>query len=367
MNLLRPDDYMNEGLDSWSSNWLGDRTLYANTRALLEQFLYLPDANIQMPVLVTYILANTKWMKEVPCVFSYGRSGTGKSTATLFASKLRNIQLLGSSSTYASMRNSIMSTKFPHEEDQDTELDGAMLLFDNVNLETFGDEDKKQILLSSYKRGTDLLAHAGKQGGGNVYFKCFIQMMMSSVHPLHTNPAYEEISRRLLIMFHEKAPVGTAIPLEIEEVDWSGFYEGVYVPFWNNESNIVPYLKAWKAAKGHVYDETVWSPARKSLVRYLIATGVAIGAWGNVREGIDVFGKYWAYYDARCKSTSSDLSQYVRDWLNGRQLIPHPELATAVAVWVAENRLLTNPKGKELGAVMGAFGYAKLKDIWVKQ
>lgn len=366
MEYIDPSALMSAELNDWFEHWDMQLPLGANLTALIGKLILLPDAAIQTPILACYLAANTKWMKETPILFSYGRSGTGKSTAALLASKLHALQLLGSSSTYASMRNMIVEGKFPDPENEDRENDGAMLLFDNVNLSTFDDEDKKQILLSSYKRGSDRLAHAGKQGGGNMYFSCFTQIMMSSVHAIHSNPSYEEISRRLLIIFHEKVSEHNGELLEIEDINWDKFFETAYFTHWNNQEHIAAYLKAWKAAKSHIYPADCWNPARRSLVRYLLATGVCTGIWPTVKDAIAGFTAYWQYYDSKVKASSTDLSQYLKEWTTDRPYLTHPELVTQLDKWVNENRLLAKPRPHELGATMNVLGYVKTKDLWSK-
>lgn len=299
-------------------------------------------------------------------MFNYGRPGTGKSTAAVFARSLHDTELLSSSSTYASIRNLIKTSRYLIPDEEDEETDGAMLCFDNVNPSTFQDEDVRNLMLMGYKRTTDRVAHAGAQGGGNVYFRCFSSKIFSSIHPIHTQHELAELFRRMLIIFHEKATDFDGEMLDLEDVDWEDFYTDIYWRFHQNKSNALMFAKAWKAAKTHVYSDACWSPARKSLVRDLLATGVAIGSWSTVKEGIKTFTEYWHYFDEKVTNNRVDLDQFLEQWSEGKKFIMHPELENQIDKLVNEKRLLKSKSKYDIGGIMGSLGYTKELDVWSK-
>jgi hypothetical protein len=366
MEYLDAQALLRDELQHYSEYWDNTKTPYDNTISLLSQTVILPHPEIQLPLQAVALWLNTKWCKQLPIIFNYGEAGTGKSTTALIARSMHDSELLSASSTFASIRNAIKESRYLTPEDESEETDGAILAFDNVNSSTFDDEDVRNIFLMGNKRGTDLVTHAGKVGGGNVQFRCFCLKMMSSIFPIYTRPELSELLRRMVIIFHEKVEGKEIDLIDPEDIDFEGFYERVYFPFYQSKMNLAVFAKAWKSAKQLKYP-AVWDMNRKALMRDVIATGVTIGAWATPSDAVKALSAYWELFDQKIKDTSTDFVQFLREWIDDRPAVSHPELATKIALWVTENRLIEKPKPIAISGAMAQMGYTKHKDIWMKR
>ncbi len=353
----------NQNLPSWKTLVSDTSNPYQTVLELLRLFLYLPEADTQSPILALYLLANTKWSRCLPVLFDYGSEGTGKSTAAILAKNLHGCEILSATSTYASTRNAIKTARYLNPEDEEEEADGAVLLWDNVDLSTFDDKDILNVLLNGYKRGTDLITISSVVSGVNIQFRCFCSKMMSSVWPIHQRVELKELRRRMLVVFHERSSVELD---DMAEYSWDGLYEEFYYPIWQDSIKARTYHKHWLNIKKLAFSNPAWSSPRKEICRDLIALGCVMGAYDHPSEGIALFTKYWEYHDLRCGNGGAELVQFIEEHLKDRNKVLHSEIAIQIELWTGNKQLIGKPRAQDILAAMTELGFKKELDIWVK-
>ena len=361
-----------EELTHWRELWGEPDTPGKGLINMLTHTLWLPDSELQMPILACYMMANTKWCKCLPIEFDYGPPGTGKSTAALIASKMHDVELLSSTSTYASVRNSIKTTRYLNPQDESQENDGALLPWDNVNSSTLDNVDILNVLLGGYKRGSDLITIASTEPGMNHQFRCFCSKMISSVHPLFNKYELRELKRRLIVIFHEKCSTKTLELVDVDEINWDGFFIEGYWPLWQSPVQAKLYHSYWLKCKRLAYSSPAWDDNRKTICRDLIATGVLTGIWVDCSEAIAHFGSYWEMFDERVGGNAGELDQFIKEWIDDRLAgvessnrgIFHSELAAQISLWVGNQQLISKPKPKEIRDAMNLLGFKKSLDKW---
>ncbi len=97
---LDPKVIYEQTLDSWEEVWDGSKSLFWNTKNLLEQMVWLPNPQIANTLVTLYILAPSKWSRILPILFCYGEQGSGKSTTSILANIIH-----GYSQTFSSADN----------------------------------------------------------------------------------------------------------------------------------------------------------------------------------------------------------------------------------------------------------------------
>jgi hypothetical protein len=101
------------------------------------------------------------------------------------------------------------------DEECEFEKDGATLLFDNVYCSTFTQNPQLlALILSGYDKSSDKLMIASAMGE-NIIFRTFSSKIISSVEPLWLDAKLKELSRRLLIIRHQRTE-------ELGEIDLEG-------------------------------------------------------------------------------------------------------------------------------------------------
>lgn len=193
----------------WQELWDKSLTPYENTVNLLSRAVAVPYAQIQLPVAVTYIWTNQKWSRELPLMFCIGPEGSGKSTLATLAEKLHDVETQGVNSTAAGIRNLLNEQRWPIEDEDNQpnyniELDGAMLIFDNVYTKTFTqDSGLLGMLLCGHKRGKDAITIGGGYGESKKFYT-FSPKVVSTVEPIYEAYELRELKRRMLVIFHQQ-------------------------------------------------------------------------------------------------------------------------------------------------------------------
>lgn len=374
-NYIDPKELLGEIQQSWKDIYNPTLSRYEATYNLLGGLVALPDYKIQLPNLVVHLWTNVKWAQVLPILFCFGREGSGKSTALRICSKLHDAELFnGETSTFASMRNELQLKKFI-DESNEYEADGACLLYDNCGIDTFAkDADKLNLMLGGYNKATDSCSIAIPGAGENMVFRTAATRIISSVEPIHAAYQLREFRRRMTFCFHEtldylpKESLGFYESLgahDIDSINWAGF-DDVYHGFWGNRANCLTYaqhLKKMRRPKG--IESRQWE-----YCKYLIATGLAIGAWRDTSEAYRYYEQYFEYVKASTSSSEGTLEVYAREFL---EALGNPEsfenslLIQHLDSKVKAKYFLEKPKAKEIESVFLSCGYKLSKGEWHKQ
>jgi hypothetical protein len=328
---LDPKVFYAESLDSWEDLWNRELTIFQNLKNIVSSAVFLPDSEIQIPVAIAYLMTSQKWAKILPLMLCYGREGTGKSTLTKLASHLRSSEILGQSSTFASIRNELNNSRWLDEECE-FEKDGATLLFDNVYCSTFTQNPQLlALILSGYDKSSDKLMIASAMGE-NIIFRTFSSKIISSVEPLWLDAKLKELSRRLLIIRHQRIEDLGAIDLEgkidLDSISWDGF-SSIYFDFWSSKTNVERYVNTRKmltrrGKKPFTIPDTLSSNIWAISID-LIATGISVGAWMEPQESIDHLSEFFKLQTEKLAASESSILTFLR-WFINREVGSIPEM-----------------------------------------
>ncbi|MBH8553405.1 hypothetical protein I8751_13675 [Nostocaceae cyanobacterium CENA357] len=307
---LDPNEFYRQEMDSWEELWDEDMSLYGNVHSILSQAVLLPQKDLMLPIVATYLLIPSKWARVLPILFSWGGKGSGKSTTAIFAAKLHGINsTFSATDTFSAIRNALDNMRWIDPNDKDMEKEGAILPWDNIHTGTLKkDERIYQMLLFGYSRATDKISIAQTDGTNREFF-VFSPKIISSVDDLHLNPDFEELHRRLLIIPHKSYEAFTLEEkkayedfdistdrIDLDSIHWDGISDK-FLEFWNNPENCKLYAKyrtiltkkGKKEFKHNIKSEQ-WLVSID-----LIVTGLVTGAWRSIPEAINHLEAYWEY------------------------------------------------------------------------
>ncbi len=349
---LNPAEFYADTLESWEDLWDKSKSLYDNLRSIISDTVFLPDRDIQLPVAISYIFTSQKWAKVLPLMLCYGREGTGKSTLTKFASLIRKAEILGQSSTFASIRNELNRSRWIDEEGA-IERDGASLLFDNVYASTFTlNPSLLSLILSGYDRSSDKLMIASTMGE-NIIFRTFSSKVISSVEPLWLDARLKELSRRLIVIRHQRLEdlaseyESFENRLDLDSVSWEGI-EKLYLDFWMSRAVVEVYVKTRKqltkrGKKSFTIPDTL--PSEKWAISVdVICTGICLGAWGGVQEAVNHLGRFFELQTEKLATSESAILTFLRLYIE-REESRHAEyVAMATGIGAPVKPLCINPR-----------------------
>lgn len=354
---------------SWEDLWNPKLSRYENTKSILGRIIILPDEEIQLPIAAIYMWLNSNWALQVPYLFSYGPEGSGKSAIATVAEKMLDIESLQAGSSAVAIRNEVNNSRFPDGEGTQ-ENDSFFLVWDNVNQDTLENKDIYNIFLSGAVKGKDIVKISSSESGRNLVFRTFSPKIYSSIHALHARPDYRELTRRVMVLFHEKLSeetLGDRELLSSDEVDFSCFFESQIEPFFQSIDRFHAYedfRRKWNKTRF----SGQWDTARKRLLADFAATGYIIGAWEDIAGAKEVIGGYETYLKSKVGDCQTPLVQCLKDLAKIEDGdISAALLAAHVDLYLNNFKLLEKPRQKELLEAMTVLGYSFTKGRWAKQ
>lgn len=399
---LDPNDFYRQEMESWEELWDDDATLYENVYNILQQSVLLPQKDLMLPILATYILIPSKWALILPILFSWGGKGSGKSTTAIFANKLhgRN-QTFSSTDTFSAIRNALDGMRWIDITEKDLEKEGALLAWDNLHVSTLKrDERIYQLLLFGYSRASDKISIAQPDGSNKEFF-VFCPKIISSVDDIHLYPEFEELHRRLLVIPHksfeefntdekqayEDFDIFTD-KLDIDSIHWDGIEDKFY-SFWNDTDNCKLYAK-YRAAltrKGKKDFVHTMTSSQWTISIDLMVTGLIVGAWKTPTEAINHMNAYWEFANkhifSQLGATIEHLKAFIEEEIGmqrtlnqqlaekgktGITLIISPQkLKNRIAYHNARGELDINPRQQDVIFIMSKLGWRLTSKGWTEK
>lgn len=374
-NYIDPNEILKDNKTDWREIYDRNLSPYEATYRLIGGCVALPEYQTQLPNLAIHVWTNVKWAQVLPILFCFGREGSGKSNTARICGYLHNATLFnGKTATFSSMRNHLTKKKYL-DEMCEMEADGACLLYDNCMIDTFtGDADKLQLMLAGYNKATDRCAIAVPGAGENMEFRTAATRIIGSVEPIHAAYELRELRRRMTYSFHETLDYlprkstdfyDSMGAYDIDTVNWDGF-DDVYHGFWGNRANCLTYAQYLKRLRRpKAIESRQWE-----YCKYLIATGLAIGAWSEPSEAYRYYEGYFEFVSSKIEHSEGTLEVYVRDFLDS---LDHPLefdnslLMAHLTQKIEAKYFLEKPKSKELEGAFMAKSYKLSKGKWVKQ
>ncbi|WP_375501673.1 hypothetical protein [uncultured Nostoc sp.] len=399
---LNPSDFYRQEMESWRDLWNDDLSLYGNIYNILQQSVLLPQKDLMLPILATYILIPSKWALILPILFSWGGKGSGKSTTAIFANKLHGMnQTFSSTDTFSAIRNALDNMRWIDPSEKDLEKEGALLAWDNLHISTLKrDERIYQLLLFGYSRASDKISIAQPDGTNREFF-VFSPKIISSVEDIHLFSEFEELHRRLLVIPHKsfeefnseekKAYDNFDIftdKLDIDSIHWDGI-EDKFFSFWNDSENCKLYAKYRSALtrKGKKDFIHKMSSSQWTISVDLMVTGLVVGAWKTPSEAITHMDNYWKFANkhifSQLGATTEHLKQFIEDEI-GTQRTLNQQLAEkgkpGIALVISPQKLKTrinyhhsrgeldiNPRQQDIIAIMSKLGWRLTSKGWLEK
>jgi hypothetical protein len=324
---INPQDFYNQEMESWSNLWDSSKSLYENTFDILSNVVWLPQPEIFTKLATIYILTSVRWSKVLPILLCYGEQGSGKSTIGFFANKIRGqSQIFSPSDSFASIRNELTRMRWVDPDTRGIELEGAILIWDNIYASTITENDNlKQLLLCGYNRQSSTMRIATLKGE-NINFDVFCPKILSSVEPLYLDNQLLELKRRLLIIPHkpyekfsnlEKAYYAGKTfgdRIQLDSISWDGIHSE-YDNFWSDSINQPAYASirnslTKRGKKDFTLPENI-NDTRWTIIIDLITTGILLKAWDSNQEAIDFFEEYFRLCDVSYFSDRSALKDHL--------------------------------------------------------
>lgn len=184
-------------------------SLWERVLALFDACFQLPEHELQKPLICAAILTPSALSTNLPIIFLWGQSGSGKSKVGSLASKLYGVQPLQEGTTTASIRNTLDDRKYVyHPDDPDIKLEvNTVLTWDDIRPNRVSPNSPDSIfglLKSGCSRATSKTRIA-LPGGKIQEFCTFGTKIISSIHPHWAIPGCEELKRRAMIFKFEKS------------------------------------------------------------------------------------------------------------------------------------------------------------------
>jgi hypothetical protein len=188
-------------------------------RELLQLFVWFPqERSYQYDLIAAYLMVNSNQHSVLPHLICWSdKPGSGKSVIPKFFNQLRGVPLFQGSSTYASIRNAIMSGRFETDPDTKELLDEKpyFLLFDDIRNEILLQSYFLELLKCSYSRKSEIVAIASEKGQ-NLEFKTFCPKVLTTIRQFWEDERLIELKRRILVMVHSQLPE----EIHLEDIDY---------------------------------------------------------------------------------------------------------------------------------------------------
>jgi hypothetical protein len=299
--LSRFELYRNKSLEPIKTLWNHDLNFAQNVQELIKQFVLLPNASLQLPIVTSLLIAPTPLCNQLPIGFCIGSAGSGKSTIAMIAAKIHGCSVLNASSSPASIRNECQRLRFS----EDSEERIYMLIWDDLKVANLLDNPVVySVFRGGYDRSTDTVTVAS-QDGINIIYRVFGARLVSSIEPFYNHPKMSELQRRTIPLVHCNARHFTpsdyeelgidetfdiSDKLDPNEFNWDTIPRELNL-FWD-ESRLERFVTTRRSLSRSKKLKALLG-GRFTICRDLICTSVASELFPDLESAVEAFAKYW--------------------------------------------------------------------------
>ncbi len=285
-----------ENLSYWS--WL--------EKVALPRFWIQPRPELQHKLLAICAAINTNAIpprnksarKEmpVPLLYFYGQSGSGKTEGNFIISQsypTERFQIIKAEATGTSLRNlchQLCYRGFSDTTPGYNNLYPAFLLIDNYEPEFLYRWGEFKTVLLSVLRTQSFTTTANLDRTNDYYFTHLLKSFTSVIPPKAMNTAQSEFGRRFIYYFTEKSE-------DIQSIAKYDFTDvpSIYADTWNLQNVNARWYPILVNLLNRDDNESSIPSGRWSQSMCIIATGVFIGLFQSVEEGIEFMTEYWQW------------------------------------------------------------------------
>lgn len=331
---FNPSNLYADQLPSWREYWNEADNVYSNLASIIEKLVLLPDQDLFIPLIASYIFVPTRVARCLPILACVGKPGSGKTNFAKLANAVHGKSYLFTvGDTFAAIRNALEEMRYSRYQHATVEKEGAILCWDNIRARTLTDNPQiYQLLLIGYDHRTAQMLISGGKRGKNYKFNTFCPKVISSVDPLHSYPEFSELARRLWVIPHkpyeqwsnaEKANNGYvgdffSHKIEFEGMTWQGMSE-VYYDFWD-KSRYVEYVQlrsffAERTSKERLNIPEIMQGSKWDISIDPMVTGLLIGTWNEPQQAIDHLAKYYQWQHQHRANQYGATIQHLKDFV----------------------------------------------------
>ena len=305
--------FLNESTDSYETVWNNSLTYPENIIELIKNSILLPNSKIQIPIIASYILIPSAMAKILPILFCYGSEGTGKTNICKIAKFIHGVDIEGSTTTFAGLRNILKERKY-YDNDMSKERN-AILIFDDIDEKIFVENPNiYRMLKCSYDRESDTIEISSGTTGTNEKFRTFSTKIIGSYAPLHTLPSLAELHRRMIVikckkdfLFNRDELVESLSyqqpgfdydnpgfnRLDIDSLNFTGL-SVKYRNFWEDFDRCCKYASIRKKLVNKRSKPDSIKSYQWIISIDILSTGIASGIW-DFASGIEHLEAYWQW------------------------------------------------------------------------
>jgi hypothetical protein len=313
---------------------------------------------------------------NVPLVFLYGVSGSGKSQVGKFASILWNCKIYSPADTFASIRNDIDKNKkqlielydskngIPYYRECEKNL---MMIWDDIDPAILkAKPDIFRMLKVGCDRATSLISLSSNEIGKNLEFDTFSPKIFSSITPIHSLSDFGELVRRMLVVYHKKS---STLPIFLDDYNWEGLSDRLK-GFWDLTS-----ARAFVNLRGQLSkmgDRSKFiEPARWAILKDFLTTGLITGIWQSVGDALSDVRCFLEFQDKQKERLKDSLESLLTEYLiecevNGQTTIYNSNIRSRIEQWERAGMLLEKPLRGEVPKIVRSRGYLLERGTWVK-
>ncbi len=281
--------------------------------SLFQEYFYIPDPEIQIPILAAYASLHSCLSNVVPILWIEGAAGSGKSLLLSIYGAVAGVKTQNASWTFASIRNEIENNRADESGEKH-----YILCLDNLNEETFRNENLYTLFLCGYNRKDSITAIA-QLGGENISFDCFSPKVVTTIHGVLSLPRFSEVKRRALRIYTKSIDSvaraeGKHIPQDISIKDLGckdlSIFNAQFNYLWREENQNL-FLKYWRQVSKAKFKCGL---ARKKMCLDLVACGLVSGVWQSLDLAVEAVNNYWEWMDN--KDSDSPLVGVVKHFIS---------------------------------------------------
>jgi hypothetical protein len=364
--------------ESWESLVPANLPIGRQVEELLKLGVHYPDdcASFTYRVLASYLLIPSALCTNLPILFLFGASGSGKSQVSKLASVLWNCKIFSPADTFAAIRNEIDSKKkqvieywtgdsqLPHYKECEANM---MMVWDDIDPNILTTKpDIFRMLKVGCDRRTSVISLSGDKVGVNMMFDCFSPKIFSSISPLHAIPELGELKRRMLVIPHRRSDF---LPIFYDDYLWetlskrlAGFWDltsaGAFVDFRN------------RLSQRHKLRDAV-EASRWFILRDFITTGFVTGIWQHTEQAVEDLTSFFNWQHRLGEISKGELETLIEGYIKECESacmhkIYNSNLRNRVDSWLKARMLFDRPRRGEVSEIMQRYGYICSNAVWTK-